>query len=217
MQAEKDLEKSLGTKGISRRDFMKFCSAIAVSLGLGPSMAREVAAALTSSDRPPVLWLHFAECTGCTEAVLRTTDPWFDDLILNVLSLDYHETLMAGAGRRVHEILSANRRTICRPVLLHCGGSDPHGEQRGLRNDQRPHDAQHCRGDLPQSQGDHLLWHLRILWRASRGCPQPDRRQGTEVGPPDFDRPGGQRSRLPSQSHKHRGSHCELPAQGHPS
>ncbi len=107
MQAEKDLEKRLGTRGISRRDFMKFCSAIAVSLGLGPSMAKEVAAALTSSNRPPVLWLHFAECTGCTEAVLRTTDPWFDDLILNVLSLDYHETLMAGAGRRVHKILTA--------------------------------------------------------------------------------------------------------------
>lgn len=106
MQSEKDLENGLGTKGISRRDFMKFCSAIAVSLGLGPFMAKEVAAALTSSDRPPVLWLHFAECTGCTEAVLRTTDPWFDDLILNVLSLDYHETLMAGAGRRVHAILS---------------------------------------------------------------------------------------------------------------
>lgn len=111
MQLEKDHEKTLGEKGISRRNFMKFCSAVAVALGLGPSMAREVAAALTSPDRSPVLWLHFAECTGCTEAVLRTTDPWFDDLILNVLSLDYHETLMAGAGRRVHEILSEQAET----------------------------------------------------------------------------------------------------------
>lgn len=110
MQPEKDLAKSVGNQGISRRNFMKFCSTIAVALGLGPSMAREVAAALTSPDRPPVLWLHFAECTGCTESVLRTTDPWFDDLILNVLSLDYHETLMAGAGSRVHGILSTTAK-----------------------------------------------------------------------------------------------------------
>ncbi len=54
--------------------------------------------ALAVPGRPPVLWLHFAECTGCTESVLRTTSPWFDDLIFNNISLDYHETLMAASG-----------------------------------------------------------------------------------------------------------------------
>jgi len=37
--------------------------------------------------------------------VLRTIDPWFDELILDSLSLDYHETLMAGAGKTVHDQL----------------------------------------------------------------------------------------------------------------
>ncbi len=45
-----------------RRDFLKFCSAVAVAIGLGPSFGSRVAAALTAANRPPVLWLHFAEC-----------------------------------------------------------------------------------------------------------------------------------------------------------
>jgi len=94
--------------GVSRRQFMQFCSAVAAAIGLGPAMGSKVAAALTSASRPPVLWLHFAECTACTEAVLRTTNPYIDDLILETISLDYHETLMAGAGSTVHDILSAS-------------------------------------------------------------------------------------------------------------
>jgi [NiFe] hydrogenase small subunit len=79
-----------------------------VAIGLAPSFGYKVAAALMSANRPPVLWLHFAECTGCTEAVLRSVNPFFDDLILGVISLDYHETLMAGAGATVHDILTAS-------------------------------------------------------------------------------------------------------------
>ena len=61
---------------------------------------REVQAALAAGLRQPVVWLHFAECTGCTESLLRTVGPYFDDLILNTISLDYHETLMVEGGRR---------------------------------------------------------------------------------------------------------------------
>jgi [NiFe] hydrogenase small subunit len=92
---------------VSRRDFLKFCSAVAAAIGLAPSLGSRVAAALASAARPPILWLHFSECTGCTESVLRTVTPYFDDLIFDTVSLDYHETLMAGAGSAVHEALSA--------------------------------------------------------------------------------------------------------------
>ena len=99
--AERRLEK----RGVSRRDFMKFCTAVAVAMGMGPSFAPKVAEALTAAKRPSVVYLHFAECTGCSEAVLRTVDPYVDALILDTISLDYHETLMAGAGEAVEEAL----------------------------------------------------------------------------------------------------------------
>ncbi len=91
-------------EGQSRREFLKFFSTVATAIGLGPEMGSHVLEAL-AAERPPVLWLHFAECTGCTESVLRTTNPWLDDLIFNNVSLDYHETLMAPSGAAAEDIL----------------------------------------------------------------------------------------------------------------
>ena len=100
---EERLER-LERQGISRRDFMKFCTAVAVAMGMGPAFASEVAAALTGR-RPSVVYLHAAECTGCSEALLRTYQPFIDTLILDTISLDYHETIMAAAGEAAEEAL----------------------------------------------------------------------------------------------------------------
>ena len=93
-------EERLAQQGVSRRDFLKFCTA----MGLGPSMATEVAAALTNR-RASVVYLHCAECTGCSEALLRTCKPFLDTLILDTISLDYHETIMAAAGEAAEAAL----------------------------------------------------------------------------------------------------------------
>lgn len=93
-QVEERLEK----RGVSRRDFMKFCTAVAAAMGMGPAFATKVSAALTAKKKPSVIYLHNAECTGCTESVLRTVDPYIDELLLDVISMEYHETIMAAAG-----------------------------------------------------------------------------------------------------------------------
>lgn len=105
MESVKHPKDGLKQRDLTRRDFLKFCTVVAGAIGLGPAFGPKIAEALTNGQRPPVLWLHFAECTGCTEAVLRTTSPFFDDLLFDSISLDYHETLMAAAGARVESIL----------------------------------------------------------------------------------------------------------------
>ncbi|PKN61091.1 MAG: oxidoreductase [Deltaproteobacteria bacterium HGW-Deltaproteobacteria-15] len=92
-------------RGVTRREFLNFCGVVAGALGLGPSFGSRIYEAFAADARPPILWLHFAECTGCTESALRTTSPWFDELILDKVSLDYHQTLMAAAGETVESIL----------------------------------------------------------------------------------------------------------------
>ncbi|HEX9172983.1 MAG TPA: hydrogenase small subunit, partial [Telluria sp.] len=87
--------------GISRREFLKFCAATAATLGLPASAEAAIAKAMESAKRPSVIWLHFQECTGCTESLLRAEHPTLDKLILDVISLDYHETLFAAAGHQV--------------------------------------------------------------------------------------------------------------------
>ena len=97
-------EKELEASGVNRRDFMKFCTAVAVTMGFGPAFATDVAAALTGK-RPSVVYLHEAECTGCSEALLRTVNPLIGPLILDTISLDYHETIMAAAGEAAEAAL----------------------------------------------------------------------------------------------------------------
>ncbi|WP_028586937.1 hydrogenase small subunit [Desulfocurvus vexinensis] len=101
-----DVMKSLEEKGISRRDFMKFCAAVSAAMAADATFTpAKVAEALTSGSRPPVVWLHFAECTGCTESVLRTTEPDMATVLFDVISLDYHETLMQCAGEAIEKAL----------------------------------------------------------------------------------------------------------------
>ena len=54
-----------------------------------------------------MIWLHFQECTGCTESLLRTSHPALAELILDLISLDYHETLFAAAGHQAEAALKS--------------------------------------------------------------------------------------------------------------
>lgn len=92
--------------GVTRRDFMKTCMTVSAMLGLPYGMVTKVAQAAQKSDsRPTVIWLHFQECTGCSESLLRSTHPTVSNLILDMISLDYHETLMVGSGHQAEKSL----------------------------------------------------------------------------------------------------------------
>ncbi len=86
--------------GVTRRDFMKFCTGVAATMGLPLTVAPQMAEAVTAAKRPPVIWLSGQECTGCVESLLRTTHPSIDSLIFDLISLEYSETLNAGSGHQ---------------------------------------------------------------------------------------------------------------------
>ncbi|WP_448871414.1 hydrogenase small subunit [Desulfobulbus propionicus] len=89
--------------GVTRRDFMKFCTAVAATMGLPIASVPKIAEAVTSPKRPPVIWLSGQECTGCVESLLRTGHPSIETLIFDLISLEYSETLNAGAGHQAEE------------------------------------------------------------------------------------------------------------------
>jgi hydrogenase small subunit len=96
-EASAPIERRLG---MSRREYLQFCATLAATMGLAKGADAQVAKAIATAQRPSVIWLHFQECTGCTESLLRAEHPTLDKLILDVISLDYHETLMAAAGHQ---------------------------------------------------------------------------------------------------------------------
>lgn len=106
MEKGKDFYERLESKGVSRRDFMKYCTFLTATMGLSCSNIQNVANAIASpAQRPPVIWLNLGECTGCTESLLRTMYPWIDELVLEILSIEYHETIMAASGHQAEENL----------------------------------------------------------------------------------------------------------------
>ncbi len=103
---KKQFYDKLEEKGVSRRDFMKYCTFLTATMGLSASYVTKVADVFAApAQRPPVIWLHFGECTGCSESMLRSTYPYPDDLVLEILSVEYHETIMAASGEQAEDNL----------------------------------------------------------------------------------------------------------------
>ncbi len=96
---EDSVLKALSERGISRRDFLKFCTTMAATLGLSSSFVPKIAEALEKKAKPTVIWMEFSDCAGDTESTLRAYRPTISQLVLDVISLEYHETIMAPAGK----------------------------------------------------------------------------------------------------------------------
>ncbi len=95
--------QSLRKKGISRREFLKLSAVLTASLGLSPEMFPEVVHALETKPKPVVIWLEFQDCAGCTESFIRSTSIFPTEVLLDLISLEYHETVMAPAGEYAEE------------------------------------------------------------------------------------------------------------------
>jgi hydrogenase small subunit len=86
--------------GLSRRDFIKLCGGVTAAVGLAELFPIEkVAQALEAAvKKPPVIWLEGQDCAGCTISLISVEDPTPASLILDKISLRYHESVMAASG-----------------------------------------------------------------------------------------------------------------------
>ena len=111
--------------GLTRRQFLKYCTGVAATLGLSSMMGIKIAEAATAPTRPPVIWLSAQECTGCTESLLRAYHPTLETLILDLISLDYHEALCAGAGHQAEAHKAKSMKENWGKFVLVVDGSIP--------------------------------------------------------------------------------------------
>jgi len=115
-------------KGYPRRDFLKFCNYALVAAGLESIGLSGVVRALETKPRPPVVWLHFQECTCCSESFIRASHPIVADILLDYLSLDYTETLQAAAGHQAEKCLHDTITNHHGEYVLLVEGSVPTGD-----------------------------------------------------------------------------------------
>jgi hydrogenase small subunit len=98
--ARETLGEKLGARGITRRTFLAFSASLTATLALPSVFSERIARALEAADKPTVIWLEFQDCAGNTESFLRAHDPGVAEIVLDILSVDYHETIMAAAGHQ---------------------------------------------------------------------------------------------------------------------
>jgi hydrogenase small subunit len=98
----------LADRGVTRRNFLKFCGSVAAMLGLNEAMVPQIAAAVeqaAASKLYPAVWLDGGLCTGCTESTAQSTYPDVAQIVLDILSMNYMETIMYATGESAEQAL----------------------------------------------------------------------------------------------------------------
>jgi hydrogenase small subunit len=141
---EDTIAQVLKKKGISRRQFLEVSGMLAAAMGLmdvpadaagglpdrparSRKLERTIARALASKPRLPVIWLEFQDCAGCSEAITRSDSPTLVNLVLNTLTIEYHETLSAAAGFQVEQAKQDAMQKYAGQYILVVEGSIPAG------------------------------------------------------------------------------------------
>ncbi len=105
-ELKKDPLRIIESYGVSRREFLKYSATIAALFGISQlEFTTKVAQALEkASKKPPVIWLEGQDCAGCTISFTQILNPPATTILLDKISLRYHETVMASAGRLAEKV-----------------------------------------------------------------------------------------------------------------
>ena len=105
LSPDTDVSSALAKRGITRRQLAKFCGAMLATLALPDRYLAQVVQAVGKARKPVLIWLQFQDCTGCSESMLRSSNPDVAEAVLDLLSWEYHEVIMAGAGKQADAVL----------------------------------------------------------------------------------------------------------------
>jgi hydrogenase small subunit len=125
MENPPSIWQAMQSQGYSRREFLKFCSYAGALAGLSASGITSVVRAFENKPRPPVIWLHFQECTCCSESFIRSAHPIVADVVLDTLSLNYTETLQAAAGFQAEKCMQDTIKEFPGKYILLVEGAVP--------------------------------------------------------------------------------------------
>lgn len=143
---DETIAENLRKNGVTRRDFLKLSGILAAAMGLklpppvrgsglppklgrGRQVESDILQALETKPRLPVIWLEFQDCAGCTEAISRSDSPTLVNLVLNTLTIEYHETLSAAAGFQVEQAKQDAMKKYAGQYILVVEGSVPYGDE----------------------------------------------------------------------------------------
>ena len=101
-------------------------------LTLPPLFEPMVARAAEVMNRVPVIWIEGQSCRGNSEAFLRADAPTVDELLFQVISLEFHQLVMAAAGFQLEQRKAEAMKANYGKYLLVVEGSIPTGYGGGF-------------------------------------------------------------------------------------
>ncbi|MFT7879115.1 MAG: hydrogenase small subunit [Sulfurimonas sp.] len=100
-----NLSSAMDAYDISDKEINQWVSMVTANMQLHPEFEELVKKGVKTLNKVPVIWLELADCSGNSEAFIKTADPGIADLIFEYISLDYHELLMSSAGDQSETVL----------------------------------------------------------------------------------------------------------------
>jgi hydrogenase small subunit len=91
----------------NRRDILRMGTCLAAGFGLGGLYSQAFADGLEKIvvGKAKVLWLQAMSCTGCSVSFLNTDAPGPVEILTDVISLVYHQTISAAQGEDVQKLI----------------------------------------------------------------------------------------------------------------
>jgi len=115
--------------GLPRRKFLQLVGGSAAAVGLSNLwLPQIVQAILEKPGNPAVVWLQAQGCTGCSESLLNTAYPDIAKVLTEIISLQFHPTVMASAGDPAMKILDDILANQKGKFILVVEGSIPTGD-----------------------------------------------------------------------------------------
>ena len=96
---------SLDAFDITPKEVNSWVSMVTATMQLHPEFEGVVKNGVENLNKLPIIWLELADCSGNSEAFIKSSHPGIEDLIFDYISLDYHELLMSASGDQSESVL----------------------------------------------------------------------------------------------------------------
>ncbi len=103
--SSENLEAAMDSLEIAKSEVNSWISMVTANMQLHPNFEEVVEKGVKSLNKVPIVWLELADCSGNSEAFIKSANPSIEDLIFDYISLDYHELLMSASGDQSESIL----------------------------------------------------------------------------------------------------------------
>ena len=100
-----NLEVAMESLEIAKHEVNSWISMVTANMQLHPNFEVVVQESVKALNKIPIIWLELADCSGNSEAFIKSTNPSIEELIFDYISLDYHELLMSASGEQSETVL----------------------------------------------------------------------------------------------------------------